>query len=103
MDKAEVDVFLELSCFFYDQTDVSSTINTISTFSPPSGQTLCISFRLNIPTVVINIVSMKVDDFGCKFCLVKGGSLLETYFGQGDGLLAQFSSHTFSFEIEESS
>ena len=83
--------------------DVSSTINTISTFSPPSGQTLCISFRLDIPTVAINIVSMKVEDFGCKFCLVKGGSLLETYFGQGDGPLAQFSSHTFSFEIKDSS
>ena len=52
--------------------------------------------------MAINIVSMKVDDFGCKFCLVKEGSLPETYFGQGDGPLAQFSSHTFSFEIDSS-
>ena len=31
--KAEVDVFLELSCFFYDPTDVGSLISVSSAFS----------------------------------------------------------------------
>ena len=34
--KAEVDVFLELSCFFYDPTDVGNLISGSSAFSKPS-------------------------------------------------------------------
>ena len=33
VSKAEVDVFLELSCFFYDPTDVSNLISGSSAFS----------------------------------------------------------------------
>ena len=33
VNKAEVDVFLELSCFFYDPTDVGNLISTSSAFS----------------------------------------------------------------------
>ena len=33
VDKAEVDVLLELSCFFYDPVDVDSLISGSSTFS----------------------------------------------------------------------
>ena len=33
VNKAEVDVFLELSCFFYDLTDVGNLISGSSTFS----------------------------------------------------------------------
>ena len=33
VNEAEVDVFLELSCFFYDLTDVGSLISGSSTFS----------------------------------------------------------------------
>ena len=33
VNKAEVDVFLELSCFFYDPTDVGNLISGSSTFS----------------------------------------------------------------------
>ena len=33
VDKAEVDVFLELSCFFYDPTDVGNVISGSSAFS----------------------------------------------------------------------
>ena len=83
--------------------DISSVINIIPT---PFHHLLFKLFVFLLDstslTVAINIVSMKVDDFGCKFCLVKEGSLLETYFGQGDGPLAQFSSHTVSFEIDSS-
>ena len=33
VNKAEVDVFLELSCFFYDPTDVGNLISGSSAFS----------------------------------------------------------------------
>ena len=36
MDKAEVDVFLELSCFFDDPADVGSLISGSSAFSKTS-------------------------------------------------------------------
>ena len=36
VNKAEVDVFLELSCFFYDPTDVSNLISGSSAFSKAS-------------------------------------------------------------------
>ena len=36
VNKAEVDIFLELSCFFYDSTDVSNLISGSSAFSKSS-------------------------------------------------------------------
>ena len=33
VNKAEIGVFLELSCFFYDPTDVSNLISSSSAFS----------------------------------------------------------------------
>ena len=36
INKAEVDVFLELSCFFYDLMDVGNLISGSSTFSKSS-------------------------------------------------------------------
>ena len=36
VNKAEVDVFLELFCFFYDQTDVGNLISGSSAFSKSS-------------------------------------------------------------------
>jgi len=36
VNKAEVDVFLELSCFFYDATDVGNFISGSSAFSKSS-------------------------------------------------------------------
>ena len=36
VNKAEVDVFLELSCFFYDPTDVGNLISGSSAFSKTS-------------------------------------------------------------------
>ena len=36
VNKAEVDVFLELSCFFYDPVDVGSLISGSSAFSKSS-------------------------------------------------------------------
>ena len=37
VNKAEVDVFLELSCFFYDPMDVGNLISDSSTFSKSSS------------------------------------------------------------------
>ena len=36
VNKVEVDVFLELSCFFYDPTDVGNLISDSSAFSKSS-------------------------------------------------------------------
>ena len=36
VNKAEVDVFLKLSCFFYDPTDIGSLISGSSAFSKSS-------------------------------------------------------------------
>ena len=36
VNKAEIDVFLELSCFFFDTTDVGSFISGSSAFSKTS-------------------------------------------------------------------
>ena len=45
--EAEIDVFLELSWFFYDPTDVSSLISSSSAFSKSN---------LNIPTFSVHIL-----------------------------------------------
>ena len=37
VNKAELDVFLELSCFFYDSTDVGNLISGSSAFSKPQS------------------------------------------------------------------
>ena len=37
VNKAELDVFLELSCFFYDSTDVGNLISGSSVFSKPQS------------------------------------------------------------------
>ena len=47
VDKAEVDVFLELSCFFYDPTDVGNLISGSSAFS---------KFSLNIWKFLVHIL-----------------------------------------------
>ena len=36
VNKAEIDIFLELSCFFYDPTDVGNLISDSSTYSKSS-------------------------------------------------------------------
>ena len=36
VNKAELDVFLELSCFFHDPADVGNLISSFSTFSKTS-------------------------------------------------------------------
>ena len=36
VNEADVDVFLEFSCFFYDPTDVGNLISDSSAFSKPS-------------------------------------------------------------------
>ena len=47
VNKAEVDVFLELSCFFYDPVDVGNLISGSSAFSKSS---------LNIRKFVVHIL-----------------------------------------------
>ena len=61
VNKAEVDVFLELFCFFYDQTDVGNLISGSSAFFKSS---------LNIRKVTVHILlKPALDNF-------------ENYFGE---------------------
>ena len=46
VNKAEIDVFLELSCFFYDPTDVGNLISGPSAFSKTSLNTLKCSIQV---------------------------------------------------------
>ena len=50
VNKAEVDVFLELSCFFGDATDVSNLISGSSAFSKCSFEHLEISGSCTVET-----------------------------------------------------
>ena len=47
VNKAEVDIFLELSCFFYDPTDVGDLISCSSAFS---------KFSLNIGKFSVHLL-----------------------------------------------
>ena len=46
VNEAEVDVFLELSCFFYDPTDVDNLISASSAFSKSSMNVWKFSVRV---------------------------------------------------------
>ena len=62
VDKAEIDVFLELSCFFYDPTDVGSLISGSSAFSKSS---------LNIWKFTVHVLSKPgLEDFDHYFASV---------------------------------
>ena len=59
VNKAEVDVFLELSCFFHDPVDISNVISGSSAFSKTS---------LNIWKFTIHILLKPVlENFGHYF------------------------------------
>ena len=55
--KAEIDVFLEISCFFYDPTDVGNLISGSSAFS---------KFNLNIWKFTGHVLlKPSLENFGC--------------------------------------
>ena len=60
VNKAEVDVFLELSCFFHDPTDVGNLISASSAFAKSS---------LNIQKFMVHIL-LKPDS--CEKTLMLG-------------------------------
>jgi len=47
VSKAEIDIFLELSCFFNDPTDVGNLISGCSAFSKSSLNWIKLKFKLN--------------------------------------------------------
>ena len=59
INKAEVDVFLEFSCFFYDPTDVCNLISGSSAFSKSS---------LNIWKFLVHVLlKPHLENFECYF------------------------------------
>ena len=54
VNKAEIDVFLELSCFFHDPADVGNLISGSSTFSKTS---------LNIRKFMVHIAEAWLGEF----------------------------------------
>ena len=54
VNKAEVDVFLELSCFFYDSMDVGNLISGSSAFSKSS---------LNIWKFMVHVLLKDLEEF----------------------------------------
>ena len=54
VNKAEIDVFLELSCFFHDPTDVGNVISGSSAFSKTS---------LNIRKFTVHILLKPVNQY----------------------------------------
>ena len=68
VSKAEVDVFLELSCFFYDPRDVGNLISGSSAFSKSSLNIWKFSVHLLLKPVLENFehyyASMR-DEYNC--------------------------------------
>ena len=54
VNKAEVDVFLEFSCFFYDPKDVGTLITGSSAFSKPSLNIWKFSIHILLKTSLEN-------------------------------------------------
>ena len=62
VNKAEVDVFLELSCFFDDRMDVGNLISDSTAFSKPS---------LNIWNFIVHVLLKPgLENFECYFASV---------------------------------
>ena len=62
VNKAEIDVFLELSCFFYDSVDVGNLISGSSAFSKTS---------LNIRKFTVHVLLKPgLENFGHYFTSV---------------------------------
>ena len=60
VNKAETDVFLELSCFFHDPVDVGNLISGSSAFSKTS---LTFLLRYNLHSVQFMHCKLTVDEF----------------------------------------
>ena len=96
VNKAEVDVFLELSCFFHDSTDGGNLISGSSAFSKSS---------LNIWNFSVHILlKPSLENFECYFtsmwnecnCIVFGTFLGPAFFGI---VMKAYQHHILGFEI----
>ena len=83
VNKAEIDVFLELSCFFHDPTDVGNLISGSSAFSKTSLNI----WKFTGPIAIINLIGKLTMP-----CLPSFGDLLEFCFFHPQKLLASQSS-----------
>ena len=69
VNKAEIDVFLELSCFFHDPADVGNLISGSSAFSKPNLNiwkfTVHVLLKPGLENFEISLTSSKVMSSGC--------------------------------------
>ena len=98
VNKAEVDVFLEFSCFFYDATDFGSLISGSSTFSKSSLNTWRFSVHLLLKPGLENFehyFASLWDDCNCM--------VVRTFFGIAFlwdwNDLFQFCGHCWVFQV----
>ena len=61
VNKAEIDVFLELSCFFHDPADVGNLISGSSAFSKTSFKLFLIVFRNKVSCKIITKVIQQIE------------------------------------------
>ena len=61
VNKAEIDVFLELSCFFHDPADVGNLISGSSAFSKTSFKLFLIVFRNKVSCEIITKVIQQIE------------------------------------------
>ena len=76
INKAEVDIFLEFSCFFYNPTNVDNLISGSSAFSKTS---------LNIWKLIVHISHLESDILECELKWALGNITTSKASG-GDGI-----------------
>ena len=75
VNEAEVDVFLEFSCFFYDPTDAGNLISGLSAFSKSS---------FNIWKFLVHVLlNPGLENFECYFAKyeISNSLVVSTFFG----------------------
>ena len=114
INEAEIDVFLELSCFFYDPTDVGNLSSGSSAFSKSSLNIWRFSVHVLLKSSLENFeqyfASLGEDSNGAVVCLSLGLEWKMTFsspvataeFSKFAGILSAVLSqhHLLGFEIE---
>ena len=83
VSKVEVDVFLELSCFFYDSVDVGNLISGSSVFSKSSWNICKFAVHVLLKSCLENFEHLFASMWDECNCVVVWASLALPFFGTG--------------------